>query len=513
MPRTILKIGALTICIAVLVVVSALLFFEKEVKEFWSPSESPNESQKNGQGAGMHAVLDRGELVIAYATPLTTLEPTSFQATDRARTANIYEPLIRQDRNLNIEPVLAVSYGILEPTLWEFTLRENVFFHDGSSLDSEDVFSSIVRATGNKNSELKTLLSTIEKIEIKDTKILYIYTKEPDPLLLNKLSTVLIFPKEVNPLKTPAGTGPYMLQEAAKNEEKLVLNNNYWDGMPAFSEIVIKTIPDKKDRIKALQDQKIDILADVPPDSAADLNGKFQIKRIPSLEVSFLMFNFQDKELKEKIPYAIDRDKLIQMTFGFARKANQFVSNGVFGFNPRIAKIEKDLKKAKVATETETASGAEIAPNITLDIAKGLEKFGQVLSEMFSDAGITLTLNFLDWDSLNKKIQNKDTEMYFLGWKSELGDAYDFLNSVAYSKGNFNNGIYQNLEVDKLIEESSHEMNTKKRLALLQKAMEIITETDIMGVPLIEAETTYAIAQGIEFEPRLDGLILIKDIK
>lgn len=507
MPRTILKIGALTICIALLAFVSALLFFEKEVKEFWSPSASPSESQKNDQGAGMHAVLDRGELVIGYATPLTTLEPTSFQATDRARTANIYEPLIRQDRNLNIEPVLAVSYGILKPILWEITLRENVFFHDKSKLDAEDVFSSIVRATGNKNSELKTLLSTIEKIEIKDAKTLYIYTKEPDPLLLNKLSTVLIFPKEVNPIKIPVGTGPYMLQEAVKNEEKLILNNNYWDGKPAFSEIVIKTIPDKKDRIKALKDQKIDILADVPPDSAAELDGKFQIKRIPSLEVSFLMFNFQDKELKEKIPYAIDRDKLIQMTFGFARKANQFVSNGVFGFNPRIAKTEKDLKKAKVS------AGAETIPEITLDISKGLEKFGQVLKEMFSDAGITLTLNFLDWDNLSRKIQEKDTEMYFLGWKSELGDAYDFLNSVAYSKGNFNNGIYQNSEVDGLIEESSHEMNTKKRLALLQKAMEIITEKDIMGVPLIEAETTYAIAQGIEFEPRLDGLILIKDIK
>lgn len=505
MLRTILKIGALTICIAILAFVSALLFFEKEVAEFWNPKEEKT--------ANMHATLDRGELVIGYAAPLTTLEPTNFQATDRARTANIYEPLIRQDRNLNIEPVLAVSYGILEPTLWEITLRENVFFHDKSKLDSGDVFASIVRATGNKNSELKTLLSTIDKVEMKDAKTLYIYTKEPDPLLLNKLSTVLIFPKEVDPLKSPIGTGPYMLQEAEKNEEKFVLNNNYWNGMPVFSEVTIKTIPDKKDRIKALKDQKIDILADVPPDSVKDLEGIFQIKEIPSLEVSFLMFNFQDKELKEKIPYAIDRDKLIQMTFGFARKANQFVSNGVFGFNPRIAKIEKDLKKAKVAAGAKTSAGAETIPEITLDIAKGLEKFGQVLSEMFRDAGITLKLNFLDWDSLSKKIQNKDTQMYFLGWKSELGDAYDFLNSVAYSKGNFNNGIYQNSEVDKLIEESSHEMNTKKRLALLQKTMEIITETDIMGVPLIEAETTYAIAQGIEFEPRLDGLILIKDIK
>ena len=148
MPRNIFKIGISVLTATTLLVTAALLFFEKEVKQLW---------QNDGEQAH-EAPRDRGRLVIAYATPLTTLEPTSFQGTDRARLGNIYEPLIRPDKNFTIEPILAVSYGIVKPTVWEFTLRSNVTFHDGSAFDSADAVASIERARTHASSQLKDLL-------------------------------------------------------------------------------------------------------------------------------------------------------------------------------------------------------------------------------------------------------------------------------------------------------------------------------------------------------------------
>lgn len=499
MPRNIFKVVISVLAGLTLLVTGALLFFENKVKQIW----------QNGDEQAHEAPSDRGRLVIAYATPLTTLEPTSFQGTDRARIGNIYEPLIRPDRNFAIEPILAVSYGIIKPTVWEITLRGGVKFHDGSDFDSADAQASIQRARTHEASQLKDVLKTIAKVEIKGPHTLNIHTKEPDPLLLNKLSAVYMLPSEnENPERKAIGTGPYIFVSWKANTETVLKKNTaYWGNAPAFSEVQIRTMPKKQDRIVSLQDGTVDMLVNVPPQSAGELGKNVNIISIPSLEVSFIMFTARDKALRKTVARAIDRQRLVDMTFGFAHPVNQFVSNGVFGYNSDIAPI-RHVKESDIGEAS-----------FRLDIVEGLEEFGKTLREMLEEANITLETNFMTWTQLNKKIIQKDkdgdekSDGYFLTWRSELGDSFDFLNSVAHSKGEFNGTGYENRAVDKLIMESSHEMNPKKRLQMLKKAMKIITEEDIIGTPLIEAETIFALQRGINWQPRLDGMVFAADIR
>lgn len=46
-------------------------------------------------------------------------------------THHIYEPLVRYDADLSIEPALATGWEVIEPTRVRFTLREGVTFHGG----------------------------------------------------------------------------------------------------------------------------------------------------------------------------------------------------------------------------------------------------------------------------------------------------------------------------------------------------------------------------------------------
>src|SRR5687767_7734008 len=62
--------------------------------------------------------------------------------------SNIYEPLIRRDRDLKLEPALATEWKATSPTVWRFTLRKNVKFHDGSPFTADDVVFSYERVTG-----------------------------------------------------------------------------------------------------------------------------------------------------------------------------------------------------------------------------------------------------------------------------------------------------------------------------------------------------------------------------
>src|SRR3954465_1347733 len=50
---------------------------------------------------------------------------------------NIYEPLVRRDRNMEPEPALATAWAQTAPTVWRFDLRRNVKFHDGSPFNAD----------------------------------------------------------------------------------------------------------------------------------------------------------------------------------------------------------------------------------------------------------------------------------------------------------------------------------------------------------------------------------------
>src|SRR4051794_29376862 len=59
--------------------------------------------------------------------------------------SNIYEPLVRRDRNLALEPGLAVSWEQPSPTVWRFHLRPEVKWQDGLPFTADDVVFTLKR--------------------------------------------------------------------------------------------------------------------------------------------------------------------------------------------------------------------------------------------------------------------------------------------------------------------------------------------------------------------------------
>ena len=66
----------------------------------------------------------------------------------------IYETLVNRDKQLNIVPVLAVSWQQASPTVWRFKLRPNVKFHDGAPFTADDVVFSFERSK-HPNSQIR----------------------------------------------------------------------------------------------------------------------------------------------------------------------------------------------------------------------------------------------------------------------------------------------------------------------------------------------------------------------
>lgn len=464
------------------------------------------------------------EIVVAYPHDFRKLWPTAFNPQARAGLLNIYEGLVKVNENLQIEPGIAASWGRIDDFTWEFRIRPQVLFHDGSVVQVDDVIASINRAKGFENSELKSLLANVLEVKpISDDKI-HIVTASADPLLVSKIATVLIFPEEFTEFEVRAiGTGPYELVGWSEDGGlKLRRFKNYWGENAKFENANLRFIPNASQRVQALVDGEVDLVVNVPPAGVRTLESAgFNVISRPNLQVNFLLFNFNNaflahREVRSALRWIFDKNEFLNLTGGYARPVNQFVSNGVFGYNPGIPDAEFNPENTRDVILR--FSGIE-RPVIDLHMLVGLEKFGEYIATQMEAAGLGVELKYMSGEELDESVKNRDGDMYFFGWRSELGDANDFFKSVAHGRsederyGIYNPMNYNNKTVNALIEMSEEEFDVEKRKEHLQRIMRLLVNEDVVGIPLYESEVIYGFSSDLKFIPRVDSYVLINEIK
>lgn len=440
-------------------------------------------------------------LTIVLNTPASDISPYALDLNNLIRTANIYEGLLGFDKNLKIIPSLAVSWGNINPTTWEFKLRKDVFFHDQSKFTANSVIESFEKS---KN-RIETILNTIQEIKIIDDYNIQIITKNPDPLLLSKLTKFYINRPE------NIGTGPYKIREWLKGDIlDLTAFTDYWGRQPIYRNVSYKVTTNKIQREKDFEEGKAHILVAVPQETALEL-PKDQIKTNYSLEVNFLIFKMDDpifsqRDIREAVKTIFDPIQIESIGNNFVRQATQFIAPGVYGYNANILPFEyNENNRAK------NIFGNRLE-KIVLDYSSSYQTLSEYLIKQLKDAGFSVKTNPTSAQNLVNKIRNNESQLFIIGWQSEDGDAQGFLDAFIHSKGEFNGGRYKNTEIDNMIEKTRQEMDPKKRLTLLQDIMKKL-DNELIGIPLFESSRLYAIKRGTSWEPRLDGLVLANEIK
>lgn len=510
--KIILKFFLGAIFLLILLFVSGKLFFEDEVDRFILLGK-----ERFFPKQGIERTLQ-----IGLASDLVNLDPLQNEVTSRERLVNIYEGLVSTGPFLEIQPALAISYGALNDTTWEFRLRKNVLFHNFQPLSADDVLYSIQEAWKNPRSSLSSLLASLESLEKIDNERFHIKTKSPDPLLLQKLAFVYIFPRVTKDslLERPIGTGPYKFLSLENGTLTLERFPKYWGSEPVFSQVMIRFIPDRGKRKEVLKTGEVDLLTNVPPEAVPEVTPSHPLSVVTSgtLESNFLLFGmrgiFQERELRKAVTLAIDREEVIKLAFGFAKPASQFVGRGVFGFHPDISIPKPDLAAAKKIVESFPAAKTNI---IKVDLPDGFQALGRFFLERLRRIGLKAEVKFHQPAELEALIAEGKSDLFFFGWRFTLGDASGLLESVMHSRegpyGNFNGMGYKNEKVDQLIEESEKLLKPLERLSKLREAMKILVDRDIVGIPLFIPEALYAKKKGLLFTPRIDNYVVVSEIE
>ena len=316
-------------------------------------------------------------------------DPHSMESSfDDALKDPVYESLIAFDSDMTMSGHLATSWRPLNTTTWEFKLRENVSFHDGTPLTSDDVVFSIRRAQAETSSERDTL-EKIAGVEAIDPHTVHVTTERPAAVLWYDLSYVKIMSKawaESHGVTLPAdydnkertyathhanGTGPFILKEFATDGGYIMVRNPDWWGYERYphniDRIVRLSVASTEQGVELLLNGDIDFFYGEPYDAFEQIEQTEGLKlaRGPQFNVHRLGFDqssaelrssdiqgrnpFHDRRVRQAVYQTIDIQALVQEVHrGLATPVGMPIAPGVNGHTPELGKrLPYDPEAAK----------------------------------------------------------------------------------------------------------------------------------------------------------------------
>src|ERR1043166_3261156 len=140
-------------------------------------------------------------ITVALPSHAPTLDPhMHFERVGILVNINMFDSLLHRSAKLEFEPSLALSWKALNDTTWEFKLRKDVKFHDGSTMTAEDVKYSFDRVIEpgkeKKKSPQYGNIRAIREVKIVNVDTIHLVTDKPFPLLLERVVFFPIVPKK-----------------------------------------------------------------------------------------------------------------------------------------------------------------------------------------------------------------------------------------------------------------------------------------------------------------------------
>jgi peptide/nickel transport system substrate-binding protein len=470
-----------------------------------------------------------------------TADPHAYDDTQTwAQLAQIYEGLDGLDSNWELVPQLAVAWRLVEPTIWEFDLRPNVRFHDGTPLTASDVVFSFTRAKTELPQGLAGRIQSIAEVRAVDEHTVRIETKFPDPQLSEKVRGIDIMSERwaaAHDARVPVnasageqenyasrhanGTGPFVLKEFEPNGRVVMVRNPDWWGLERYphniDRIEYTPIPDAEARLAALLRGDLDLLT-TPPLSALDRirsTPGLKLAEAPELRTVWLGLDqgrdelrssnikgrnpFKDRRVRQAIYQAIDIEAIRKnVMLGLARPAGMLVPPGVNGYAPGLdQRLPYDPVAGKALL---VAAGYPDGFSVTLDCSKNSpianeEAICRMIAAQLNEIGIAATANPQPREVAWANFDNRETDFWFDCWGA-LDSEFIFVHQ--YRTGDSANASgYSNPRVDALIDKIDKEMITYARDAMIEEVWKIVLD-DIVYIPLHHQVIVWAMRDNLD---------------
>ncbi|HEX4859219.1 MAG TPA: ABC transporter substrate-binding protein, partial [Usitatibacteraceae bacterium] len=248
------------------------------------------------------ATAEARTLRLALSDDATTLDPhVANLAINNRLLNNIYEGLVRRDKDFQIAPALALSWSQPDAKTWRFKLRPDVKFHDGSVLTADDVVFSVTRVM-HPLSNMKWTVQGVASARKVDALTVDLVMAEPNPVLLLHLAGLGVMSKswsakhgvstpqnyndreETYAVRYANGTGPFKVTSRQLDVKTVLTEHKEWWNRNAPERGNVTTVewtPIKSNstRMAALMTGSIDFVPDPP------VQDRERIRNMPSTKL------------------------------------------------------------------------------------------------------------------------------------------------------------------------------------------------------------------------------------
>jgi peptide/nickel transport system substrate-binding protein len=463
----------------------------------------------------------------------------------------IYSGVMRFDARGLPEPDLAESWGTsADGTVYNFSLRPNAVWHDGTPVTSDDVIFTIELMKSPASfypADVKELWSKVEIIRLND-KALQFKIPEPYAPFLDYM-TFGVLPKhllEGVPLDQilnadfnlkPVGTGPFKFDHLLIDNGQivgvlLVRNEQYHLQKPFIEQVIFKYYPTSADTLDAFQAGDVAGISRVTDDilvqALAEPNLSIYTSRLP--QMGFVLFNLnnpevaflQEAKLRRALMLGLNRQRLIDAFMaGQAIPLDSPILPGSWAHYDGVEKIPYDADMAiallKELGYTLPADGGAVRVKDGKPLAFSLvhpddevhTKMAQSIQENWAKIGVQVNLIPVSYASLQNDYLAKRAYQAAL---VELAlprtpdpDPYPFWHQ-AEATGGQNYSQWDNRSASEYLEQARVTTDFGLR-ARLYRNFQVIFARELPSLPLYVPVYSYGVndtVQGVQMPPLYD---------
>jgi peptide/nickel transport system substrate-binding protein len=423
----------------------------------------------NGDGGSGAAEGGGGRLVYAEQFPPAAAWAVETNDAHTLSRAGCLETLVSYTVGGELEPMLSTEWTQVEPTTWQFTLREGVTFQDGTPMDAEAVVGALTHVLGVEVPARAFNADVISGVEATDETTVQVSTPKPDPLVPLRVANPnagILAPKAYEGKQIDivgTCTGPFAVTEEAPGESlSLKANEDYWGGDVTLDSAEVRFIVDGAARATQLQTGEAQISKSLPVANLATLEGddNLNLSELALSRTTVMLLNnsrppFDDPLVRQAIQQAVDTRAIVDGVY----EGRGEPAVGPFGpstdWAPEGAEpIAVDLDGARAlldqaGVDPESLSVELMAYNDRPEFAD----VAVVIQDQLSQLGITVKIKSGEGPALEPLALAGDFDAYLLsrGYLVDVAEPGGYLISDWTCDGTYNIAHHCDSETDKMI--------------------------------------------------------------
>ncbi|MCD1625174.1 ABC transporter substrate-binding protein [Seohaeicola saemankumensis] len=441
--------------------------------------------------AGVGMAQAKTDIVVGMQLEPPHLDPTSAAAgaIDEVLYANVFEGLTRFGPDGAVNPGLAESWEISEDgTVYTFKLREGVTFHDGSTMDAEDVKFSLdrARAADSANAQ-KALFAGITDVEVVDPQTVKVTLEAANGSFLFNMAwgdAVIVAPESIENIKTnPVGTGAFKFDNWVQGDRiDIVKNPDYWGEPAKLDRATFKFISDPTAAFAAVMAEDVHAFVGFPaPENLPqfDADPRFQVLIGSTEGETILSTNnkqapFDDVRVRKALAHAIDRQAIIDgAMFGYGTPIGTHFAPHHPDYVDLTANSAYDPELAKsLLAEAGFADG--FTTTLKLPPPAYARRGGEIIASQLRAVGIETEISNLEWAQwLEQVFTGKDFGLTIVS-HTEPMDIGIYGNPEYYFQ-------YDDADFQQIMTDLTAESDPAARSALMKQAQEKISADYVNG--------------------------------